>query len=173
MGRIPGFELAGYERSFLDAFSGRRRAILAHLERLELPYTAAHTQMAALHTRRRKENRSLADLVPEWCARARALGLVRERMALRQRLGIFSAAHGRNAPTSCWGYQMTRRGFLGSTAIAAVLYVADLVGPNGSWGPFLWGDKRPPKEMRLNLHFEGSVTAGPWQLEIEHIRAKS
>ena len=83
VGRIPGFELAGYERSFLDAFSGRRREILAHLERLELPYTAAHTQMAALHTRRRKENRSLADLVPQWRARARALGLVRKRMALR------------------------------------------------------------------------------------------
>ncbi len=82
VGRIPGFELAGYERSFLDAFSGRRREILAHLERLGLPYTAAHTQMAALHTRRRKEDRTLADLVPEWRARARALGLVRERMAL-------------------------------------------------------------------------------------------
>ena len=82
VGRIPGFELAGYERSFLDAFSGRRREILAHLERLGLPYTAAHAQMAALHTRRRKEDRTLADLVPQWRARARALGLVRERMAL-------------------------------------------------------------------------------------------
>ena len=65
VGRVPGFELAGYERSFLDAFSGRRREILAHLERLGLPYTAAHAQMAALHTRRRKEDRTLADLVPE------------------------------------------------------------------------------------------------------------
>ena len=72
VGRVPGFELAGYERSFLDAFSGRRRAILAHLERLGLPYTAAHTQMAALHTRRRKEDKGLADLVPQWRARARA-----------------------------------------------------------------------------------------------------
>ncbi len=45
VGRVPGFELAGYERSFLDAFSGRRREILAHLE---LPYTAANAQMAAL-----------------------------------------------------------------------------------------------------------------------------
>ncbi len=82
VGRVPGFELAGYERSFLDAFSGRRREILAHLERLGLPYTTAHAQMAALHTRRRKEDRTLADLVPEWRARARALGLVRERVAL-------------------------------------------------------------------------------------------
>ena len=62
VGRVPGFELAGYERSFLDAFPGRRREILAHLERLGLPCTAAHTQMAALHTRRRKADRTLADL---------------------------------------------------------------------------------------------------------------
>ena len=83
VGRVPGFELAGYERSFLDAFSGRRRAILEYLEQKELPYTAENTQKAALHTRRRKEDRTLADLVPEWRAQAQALGLVRERMALR------------------------------------------------------------------------------------------
>ena len=82
VGRVPGFELAGYERSFLDAFSGRRREILAYLEQKDLPYTAKHTQMAALHTRRRKEERTLADLVPEWRARAQALGLVREKTAL-------------------------------------------------------------------------------------------
>ena len=83
VGPVPGFELAGYERSFIDAFSGRRRAILEYLEQKELPYTAENTQMAALRTRRRKEDRTLADLVPEWRARAQALGLVRERMALR------------------------------------------------------------------------------------------
>ena len=82
VGRVPGFELAGYERAALDAFSGRRRAILEYLEQKELPYTAKNTQKAALHTRRRKEDRTLADLVPEWRARAQALGLVRERMAL-------------------------------------------------------------------------------------------
>ena len=83
VGPVPGFELAGYERSFIDAFSGRRRAILEDLKQKEQPYTAENTQMAALHTRRRKEDRTLADLVPEWRARAQALGLVRERMALR------------------------------------------------------------------------------------------
>ena len=82
VGRVPGFELAGYDRSFLDAFSGRRREILAYLERQELSYTAKHTQMAALHTRRRKEDKGLADLVPEWRERARALGLVREKTVL-------------------------------------------------------------------------------------------
>ena len=83
VGRVPGFELAGYERSFLDAFSGRRREILEYLEQKELSYTAENTQKAALRTRRHKEDRTLADLVPEWRARAQALGLVRERMALR------------------------------------------------------------------------------------------
>ena len=83
VGRVPGVELAGYERSFIDAFSGRRRAILEYLEQKELPYTAENTQKAALRTRRHKEDRTLADLVPEWRARARALGLVRERTALR------------------------------------------------------------------------------------------
>ena len=82
VGRVPGFELAGYDRSFLDAFSGRRREILAYLEQKDLSYTAKHTQMAALHTRRRKEDKGLADLVPEWRERARALGLVREKTAL-------------------------------------------------------------------------------------------
>ena len=83
VGRVPGFELAGYERAFLDAFSGRRREILEYLEQKELPYTADNTQKAALRTRRRKEDRTLADLVPAWRARAQALGLVREREALR------------------------------------------------------------------------------------------
>ena len=54
IGRVPGFELAGYDRSFLDAFSGRRREILARLEALGLPYTAENARMATLHTRRHK-----------------------------------------------------------------------------------------------------------------------
>ena len=82
VGRIPGFELAGYDRSFLVAFSGRRREILAYLERLGLPYTPAVAQMAALHTRRRKRGEGLAELVPQWRERAQAFGLERDRMAL-------------------------------------------------------------------------------------------
>ena len=82
VGRIPGFELAGYDRSFLVAFSGRRREILAYLEQRGLPYTPAVAQMAALHTRRRKRDVGLAELVPKWRERARAFGLERDRMAL-------------------------------------------------------------------------------------------
>ena len=78
VGRVPGFELAGYDRSFLEAFSGRRREILARLEKLGLPYTPELAQWAALHTRRRKKDIGLAQLVPQWREKARALGLVRE-----------------------------------------------------------------------------------------------
>ena len=38
VGRVPGFELAGYEQPFLDAFSGRRAEIVAYLEEHDLPY---------------------------------------------------------------------------------------------------------------------------------------
>ena len=82
VGRIPGFELAGYSREFVEAFSARRLAIEADLKRNNLPYTAKNAQMAALRTRRRKSEESLADLVPEWRARVRELGLVREKAAL-------------------------------------------------------------------------------------------
>ena len=77
IGRIPGFEIAGYDRSFLDAFSGRRREILQMLEANGLPYTPALAQMAALHTRRRKVDIGLAELIPQWRARAREVGLTR------------------------------------------------------------------------------------------------
>ncbi len=77
VGRAPGFEIAGYERSFLDAFSGRRRAIVQHLEKHGLPYTPELAQMAALVTRRTKREKDLAELVPTWRQRAGALGLRR------------------------------------------------------------------------------------------------
>ena len=83
IGRVPGFELAGYGQDFLDAFSGRRREILRFLKERNLPYTAATTQMAALHTRRRKTEAGLAELVPAWRERAVSLGLQCEPAALR------------------------------------------------------------------------------------------
>ena len=77
IGRMPGFEIAGYDRALLDAFSGRRREILQMLEANGLPYTPALAQMAALRTRRRKVDIGLAELIPQWRARARELGLTR------------------------------------------------------------------------------------------------
>ena len=83
IGNVPGFELAGYEKSFLDAFSGRRQDILAYLEKNGLPYTAELAQMAALATRPPKRETGLAELVPEWREKARALGLSRDKAVLR------------------------------------------------------------------------------------------
>ena len=83
IGRVPGFELAGYDRSFMDAFSGRRAEILAWLKEHDLPYNAKNAEMAALHTRQGKKEIGLSQLVPQWRERARELGLARDRGALR------------------------------------------------------------------------------------------
>ena len=83
VGRLPGFEIGGYDRALLDAFSGRRREILARLKALGLPYTAETAQMVALHTRRRKEDIGLAQLIPQWRARAHELDLGRSASAAR------------------------------------------------------------------------------------------
>ncbi len=83
IGRVPGFELAGYDRTFLDAFSGRRAEILAYLKEHDLPYTARNAEIAALRTRAAKKEMGLSELVPQWRARAREMGLSRDKAALR------------------------------------------------------------------------------------------
>ena len=82
IGPVPGFELAGYGEDFLDAFSGRRREILAYLDKHGLPHTKEATQKATLHTRRRKVEAGLVELVPQWRQRARDLGLRRDGLLL-------------------------------------------------------------------------------------------
>ena len=83
VGPVPGFELAGYGQDFLDAFSGRRREILAYLDHHGLPHTREATQKATLHTRRKKVDAGLDELVPQWRRRARDLGLERDLGSLR------------------------------------------------------------------------------------------
>ena len=83
IGRVPGFEIAGYDQTFLDEFSSRRREILQHLDRLGLPRTSRAAGLAALVTRRRKIDRRLDALRPEWRARAERLGLFRPRSLAR------------------------------------------------------------------------------------------
>ena len=77
IGRVPGFEIAGYDQAFLDEFSSRRREILEHLDRLGLPRTSRAANLAALVTRRRKTHRHIDDLRREWKERAARLGLKR------------------------------------------------------------------------------------------------
>ena len=97
IGRVPGFELAGYDRAFLDAFSGQRAKILAYLEEHGLAYNARNTQIAALETRPAKQEIGLSQLVPQWRARAREMGLVRDKAALRPARPVDSAT-GRQVP---------------------------------------------------------------------------
>ena len=79
IGGVPGFEIAGYGRAFVDAFSSRRREILAWLDEHGLPWSAALTQQAALITRKKKTDRDVDELRSEWKARAERLGLSRDR----------------------------------------------------------------------------------------------
>ena len=75
IGRVPGFEIAGYDQAFLDEFSSRRREILEHLDRLGLRRTSRAASLAALVTRRRKTHRHIDDLRREWRERAARLRL--------------------------------------------------------------------------------------------------
>ena len=85
IGGVPGFEIAGYPRAMLDAFSSRRREILAWLDAHGLPYSAALTQQAALITRKRKVDKELDTLKTEW--RVRAAGIAHDRRLGRQDRG--------------------------------------------------------------------------------------
>ena len=83
VGRIPGFELAGYSRAFVEAFSGRRLEIEAELKRRGLPYTAANAQAGgAAHAQGPSARGAWRTLAPAWRARARRLGLAREKAVL-------------------------------------------------------------------------------------------
>ncbi len=73
-GRVPSFELAGYGKELCDAFSTRRRDILAHLEEKGLPYSSRAAQVAALAGRRDKAEPVRAVLQRHWAGRAQALG---------------------------------------------------------------------------------------------------
>ncbi len=93
IGGLPGFEIAGYGREFVDAFSSRRREILAWLDEHGLPWSAALTQLAALITRKKKTDKDIDELRAEWKARAERLGLARDR-------GIAKPGLGRKSPVS-------------------------------------------------------------------------
>ena len=92
IGGVPGFEIAGYPRELLDAFSSRRREILAWLDAHGLPWSAALTQQAALITRTRKAEKALDTLRAEWKARAEGLELSRD-LAARRGQGRGPAPH--------------------------------------------------------------------------------
>ena len=57
---------------------------------------------------------------------------------------------------------ITRRDLLTSTAIVTAC-AADMLGPNGSWGPVLWDHEeavaiRSPKTIPIDVAFSGTIT---------------
>ncbi len=85
IGHVPGFELAGWEKETLDAFSTRRRDIVEHIEEKGWDYNAAKAQAAALATRSRKSEPHREVLTGMWRARARDIGVDLTRHRLRRR----------------------------------------------------------------------------------------
>ncbi len=92
VGRLPGFEIAGYERPMLDAFSTRRRELLDYMQERGWEDTPARTQQAALYTRQRKAEPDRQVLHETWRERAREIGPARDRDRARGRNGIGAAA---------------------------------------------------------------------------------
>ena len=70
-GRIPSFEIAGYDRRIRETFSTRRMDVLTYVEKRGLEYNQASTQIAALATRARKAEPVRATLQTAWAERAR------------------------------------------------------------------------------------------------------
>ena len=96
VGRMPGFEIAGYQRPMLDAFSTRRRELLDYMAERGWENTPARTQQAALYTRRRKSEPEGQVLHETWQARARELGPARDRDIARGRNGVSASAFSRS-----------------------------------------------------------------------------
>ncbi len=77
VGRVPGFEIAGYGRRLLEENSSRRLEIVAWVRERGLADTAANRQRAALATRRAKDEPHHRELEAGWRARAKGMGLDR------------------------------------------------------------------------------------------------
>ena len=73
-GRIPSFDIAGFGRELRDAFSTRRREILAYVDDRGWDGNEAQRRIATLATRKRKAEPLQAMLRTLWRERAEALG---------------------------------------------------------------------------------------------------
>ena len=96
VGRMPGFEFAGYQRPMLDAFSTWRRELLDCMRDRGWENTPARTQQAALYTRRRKAEPERQVLHKTWQERAQELGPARDRDVARGRNGVHASASPRS-----------------------------------------------------------------------------
>ena len=68
IGRVPGFEISGWPRTALEAFSSRRRQILDFIREKGWRYGARTAQAATLATRARKNEPRRAELEALWQA---------------------------------------------------------------------------------------------------------
>ena len=84
IGPVPGFEIAGWEKATLDAFSTRRKEIVDHVEEKGWDYNAATAQASTLATRRRKNEPHREILTGMWRERADDLGIDLKRRRLRR-----------------------------------------------------------------------------------------
>ena len=77
IGRVPGFEISGWPRAVLEAFSSRRRQILDYIREKGWRYDARTAQAATLATRARKNEPRRAELEALWRDFAEEHGLAK------------------------------------------------------------------------------------------------
>ena len=78
IGKVPGFEISGWPRAALEAFSSRRRQILDYIREKGWHYDARTAQAATLATRARKNEPRRAELEAMWRAFAEEKGIRKE-----------------------------------------------------------------------------------------------
>ncbi len=89
IGRVPGFEISGWPRAVLEAFSSRRQQILAYIREKGWRYDAHTAQAATLATRARKNEPRRAELEALWRAFAEENGLAKRTL---RKIGVRHAA---------------------------------------------------------------------------------
>ena len=77
IGHVPGFEISGWPRTALEAFSSRRRQILDFIREKGWRYDARTAQMATLATRARKNEPRRSELEALWRDFAEERGLAK------------------------------------------------------------------------------------------------
>ena len=85
IGAIPGFEIAGWPKEALEAFSSRRRDILAYIRERGWRYDARTAQAATLATRKRKQEPCREALEALWTRFAAERGLAKQK---RRTVGV-------------------------------------------------------------------------------------